>query len=89
MVGMANQPEETVGVLRAIWAASGQRVEDADEACGPTKSCKNMTDVSFDGLAEPGADLGAAWRERLRREGKLGTSAASIRELVLGPSETQ
>jgi hypothetical protein len=89
MLAMANQPEETVDVLRAIWAAGGQRLEDADEACGPTKSCKNMTDVSFDGLAEPGTDLGAAWRERLRREGKLSTSAESIRDLVLGPAETQ
>ena len=86
---MADQPEETVEVLRAIWAGSGQRASDADEACGPQKSCKNMKDVSFDGMAEPGSDLGAAWREKLRREGKLGTSAASIRDLVLGPAETQ
>ena len=86
---MANQPQETVGVLRAIWDGSGQRAEDVDEACGPAKSCKNMQDVTFDGLAEPGSDLGAAWRERLRREGKLSGSAASIRELVLGPGETQ
>lgn len=86
---MANQPEETVDVLRAIWAGSGQRAIAPDEACGPQKSCKNMNDVSFDGMAEPGTDLGAAWRERLRREGKLNTSAAGIRELVLGPAETQ
>ena len=86
---MANEPEETVGVLRAIWAGDGQRANDVDEACGPQKNCKNMKDVTFDGLAEPGSDLGAAWRERLRREGKLGTSAATIRELVLGPAETQ
>lgn len=86
---MANQPEETVGVLRGIWTASGQQANDVDEACGPQKSCKNMKDVSFDGLAEPGSDLAAAWRERLRREGKLGTSAPGIRELVLGPAETQ
>jgi hypothetical protein len=86
---MANQPEETVEVLRAIWATGAQSASDADEACGPQKSCKNMKDVTFDGYAEPGSDLGAAWREKLRREGKLGTSAASIRELVLGPSETK
>ena len=86
---MANQPEETVEVLRAIWSGSGQRANDVDEACGPQKSCKNMTDVTFDGLAEPGSDLGAAWREKLRREGKLSTSGAGIRELVLGPAETQ
>jgi hypothetical protein len=86
---MAYQPDEAVDVLRAVWAADGQRAEDLDEACGPTTSCRNMKDVSFDGMAEPGSDLGAAWRERLRREGKLGTSAASIRDLVLGPSETR
>ena len=57
-----------------VWAADGQRSEDLDEACGPTKSCKNMKDVTFDGLAEPGSDLGAAWREKLRREGKLSTA---------------
>ena len=86
---MANQPEETVEVLRAIWATGAQQAGDADEACGPQKSCKNMKDVTFDGYAEPGSDLGAAWREKLRREGKLGTSAASIRDLVLGPAETR
>ena len=85
---MADQPDQATGVLRAVWAAGGQRAEDLDEACGPTKSCKNMQEVSFDGLAEPGSDLGAAWRERLRREGKLHTTAPTIRELVLGPTET-
>ena len=43
-----------------------------------------MKDVSFDGLAEPGSDLRAAWRERLEREGKLEhRRAAPIRDLVL------
>jgi hypothetical protein len=81
---MTHQPDEAVEALRAVWAAEGQRSEDLDEACGPTKSCRNMKDVSFDGMAEPGTDLGAAWRERLRREGKLSTSGGSIRDLVLG-----
>ena len=34
-----------------------------------------------DGMAEPGSDLGTAWRERLRREGKLSTSSGTIRAL--------
>jgi hypothetical protein len=72
-------------VLRSIWDAEGQRVA-FDEDCGPTKSCRNMSDVSFDGLAEPGSDLGAAWREKLAREGKLESSAPTIRDLVLGDS---
>lgn len=61
---------------------------DLDEAFGPTTSCKNMKDVTFDGMAEPGSDLGAAWREKLRREGKLSQSGGSLRDLVLGPAET-
>ena len=43
---------------------------------------------SFDGLAEPGTDLSAAWRERLQREGKLGPSGGSIRDLVMGSTDT-
>ena len=79
--------DEAVQALRAVWTAEGQRSEDLDEACGPTKSCRNMKDVSFDGMAEPGTDLSAAWRERLRCEGKLSTSGGSIRDLVLGRTE--
>jgi hypothetical protein len=86
---MANQPDETVEVLRAVWAADGQSGADLADACGPTTSCRNMKDVTFDGMAEPGTDLGTAWRERLRREGKLRTSAGTIRDLVLGPPETR
>jgi hypothetical protein len=86
---MAYQPDDTVDVLRAVWAADGQSSDDLAEACGPTKSCRNMKDVSFDGMAEPGSDLRAAWRERLRREGKLSSSGGSIRELVLGPAEAR
>jgi hypothetical protein len=89
-VAMAHQPDEAVEALRAVWAADGQRAEDLDEAVaalGPTKSCRNMKDVTFDGMAEPGTDLSAAWRERLRREGKLTTSGGSIRDLVLGQSD--
>ena len=82
----APQPDETVEVLRAVWAADGQSGEDLDDACGPTKNCKNMKDVTFDGMAEPGTDLTEAWRDRLRREGKLSDSGGSIRDLVLGPT---
>jgi hypothetical protein len=83
------QPDDAVGVLRAVWTADGQRSEDLDEACGPTKNCRNMQDVTFDGMAEPGTDLRAAWRERLRREGKLNSSGGSIRDLVMGSTEAQ
>ena len=79
---MAYVPDEAVDVLRAVWAAEGQTAQDLDDDCGPTKSCKNMKDVSFDGFAPPGSDLGQAWRDQLEREGKL--SEGSLRDLVLG-----
>jgi hypothetical protein len=72
-------------VLRSIWAAEGQRL-DVDEDVSPTKACRNMKDVTFDGLAEPGSDLTSAWKDRLAREGKLSASGGSIRDLVLGPA---
>jgi hypothetical protein len=67
----------------SMWSA-GSTTERAvvDEDCGPTKTCRNMRHVSFDGLAEPGSDLRAAWRERLASEGKLG--AGSLADLILG-----
>ena len=86
---MAYVPDEAVDVLRAVWAAEDQTAEDVDEDCGPTKACKNMKDVTFDGMAEPGSDLGGAWRERLRREGKLSSSDGSIRDLVLGQADNR
>jgi hypothetical protein len=86
---MSQQPEDAVEVLRSVWAAEGASSADLDEAFGPKKTCKNMKHVSFDGMAEPGSDLRAAWRERLEREGKLSTSGGSIRDLVFGsPADT-
>ena len=72
------QPQE---VLRALWQAEGQEL---DEDCTPEnqRACKNMKDVSFDGFAPAGSDLGQAWRDTLRREGKL--SEGSLRDLVMG-----
>jgi hypothetical protein len=84
---MTHQPDDMVDVLRSVWAAEGQPSDDLEEAVGPTKVCKNMELVSFDGLAEPGSDLRQAWREKLEREGKLDRSGDSIRDLVLGSGE--
>jgi hypothetical protein len=44
-----------------------------------------MKDVSFDGFAEDGVDLGTAWRSKLAREGKL--SGASLADLVMGKAD--
>lgn len=73
--------EDPQDVLRALWQAEGQEL---DQDCAPDsqKVCRNMKDVTFDGFAPAGSDLGQAWRDKLRREGKL--SETSVRDLVLG-----
>ena len=82
---MSGNTEEVLGVLREVWSAQGQAVEDVEEACGPAKSCKRMTDVGFEGLAEEtDGDLRLAWRTQLAREGKLDPGASSVRDLSLG-----
>ena len=74
---MTQQSDEALEVLRAVWAAQGESDADLDDDCSPTKACKNMQNVTFDGFAEPGSDLLRAWREKLAREGKLSTRAAA------------
>jgi hypothetical protein len=83
---MSGQDETTGDVLQSVWMVSHEH-NDMDEDCSPTKPCRNMKDVTFDGYAEPGSDLGAAWRARLAREGKLSTSEGSVRDLVLGQGD--
>ena len=85
---MSGNTEEVLGVLREVWSAQGQTAADVEEACGTTKSCKRMTDVGFDGLAEEtDGDLRLAWRTRLAREGKLNPEGGSLADLILGPAE--
>jgi len=76
-------------VLRSVWEAQGNPAAELDEECSPNKACKNMQGITFDGFAEPGTDLRTAWREKLAREGKLNTSSGSIRDLVLGSTESK
>ena len=47
---MSGNTEEVLGVLREVWGAQGQTAEDVEEACGPSKSCKRMSDVGFEGI---------------------------------------
>jgi hypothetical protein len=75
-------------VLREVWSAQGQTSADL-EACDTTRACKKMADVGFDGLAGEDGDLREAWRDKLRREGKLNPGSGSIRDLVLGPAEVR
>ncbi len=80
---MTTHEETTADVLHSVWMVNHDHF-DLDEDCSPTKPCRNMKDVSFDGYAEHGSDLGVAWRAQLAREGKLNDSAGTVRDLVLG-----
>jgi hypothetical protein len=70
--------EATLSIIREIWAARGQTSLDYADA----KSCKRMTDVGFDALAEEyDGDMRAAWRATLKREGKL-RPGGGVRDLL-------
>jgi hypothetical protein len=90
--------QEALSALRGIWSAQDQTSAALDEACGNTKSCKNMETVGFGGLVEdndaPAPDdhsvrsnVRAAWKTKLEREGKLSTQKGSVRDLIFGSSE--
>lgn len=74
--------------LTAMWSAEGDPALALDEDCSPTKQCRNMQGITFEGFATEGGDIRSAWRERLAREGKLNTSGGTIRDLVLGPDSS-
>jgi hypothetical protein len=84
---MSREPDEALEVLRGVWSAQGQTIADLDEHTGPGKSCQRMAGVGFGGTPGDDEDLRAAWRDRLRREGKLSTESGSVRDLVFGPAE--
>ena len=79
---MSDSTSQAANVLRSIWQQEPVGVQELDDECSPTKVCRNMKDVTFEGFAEEGDDLGTAWRNTLAREGKL--SGSSLADLVLG-----
>ena len=90
---MSGNTEDVLEVLREVWSAQGQTAEDVEEACGNTKSCKRMTDVGFDGLAEEtDGDLRVAWRTRseyewvqhVRMAARCGITAAEVEAIGQG-----
>lgn len=80
---MTVHDDSTAGMLDSVWMVSHDHFH-LDEDCSPSKPCRNMKGVTFDGYADEGADIGAAWKAQLAREGKLSTTGESIRDLVLG-----
>jgi len=81
---MSAPSDDAKDVLKSVWEAQGDPALTLDDECSPTKVCRNMQGITFDGFAEEGTDLRLAWRQKLEREGKYNTSGGSIRDLVLG-----
>ena len=95
---LTSEGQEALSALRGIWKAQGQTSADLDEACGNTKTCKNMESVGFQGLAEDvgmtasphsvGGNLRTAWKMKLEREGKR-SQGTSVRDLIFGSSDQE
>lgn len=95
---LTSEGQEALSALRGIWQAQGQTSADLDEACGNTKSCKNMESVGFQGLAEDvgmsasphsvSSNLRTAWKRKLEREGKV-SQGTSVRDLIFGSSDQE
>lgn len=87
---MSAEPAEALEVLREVWRSQGQTAADLADPAGEQKSCKRMTDagVGFDDFAAGQEDLATAWRTRLEREGKLANSGGTIRDLILGRTDS-
>jgi len=77
--------DDSADILREIWRQDSRAMQELDAECSPTKVCRNMKDVTFDGFAEEGVDLATSWRNKLAREGKLNGSPVS--DLVFGSSD--
>jgi hypothetical protein len=82
---MTSGSDHTQDVTDMMWSSPDTETSGLDEDCNPNRVCRNAQAVGFDGFAEEGGDVKAAWRETLVREGKLNPSTESIRDLVLGP----
>ena len=79
---MPTESDDAAQALRAVWQGTPGALEELDAECSPTKACRNMQDITFDGFAEEGVDLATAWRNTLAREGKLGSG--TVADLVFG-----
>lgn len=79
---MSEDSQDAGEVLRAVWQGTPGAMQDLEAECSPTKACRNMKDITFDGYAEEGGDVRTAWRNTLAKEGKLG--GGSLADLVFG-----
>ncbi len=78
--------------IQSIWSVNSDEISkivEIEEECGPTKTCKNMKEITFEGFAESGGSLSDAWKATLAREGKLNEGKGSIKDIILGSKENR
>jgi hypothetical protein len=80
--------------LRGAWSGEGSSREEIDAIYGNTKVCRNMREVNFEAAnfqtgSDTGADIGTAWRAKLRREGKVAAGAQSLGDLITSMVDAQ
>jgi hypothetical protein len=73
---------------QTMWSTPDEKQVLLDADCSPSRTCRNMVNISFDGLAEAGSDLSEAWRSTLERDGKVKEGSGSLHDLVFGPSKS-
>ena len=49
---MSEESQQAAETLRVVWQGVPDMAEELDAECSPTKACRNMKDVTFDGFAE-------------------------------------
>ena len=72
----------------SMWSTPDDDQVLVDADCSPSKTCRNMVGITFDGFGDDDTDLATAWRQTLEREGKVKEGSGSLRDLVFGSSES-
>lgn len=72
----------------SMWSTpdDDQVLMDAD--CSPSKTCRNMVGITFDGFADDDTDVATAWRQTLERDGKVKDGSGSVHDLVFGSQDS-
>ena len=86
---MGTDSDNIDNTMNTMWASDDTAAGGLDADCNPNRVCRNARAFGFEGFAEEGEDVQAAWRQTLIRENKLASSGESIRDLILGPSTSK
>ncbi|MEX2324163.1 MAG: hypothetical protein WD576_00295 [Nitriliruptoraceae bacterium] len=84
---MSAETDQSRRILQALWQAQGSPDVALDEECSPTKVCRNMQGISFEGYGEEGTDPRTAWRQQLAREGKLNSDAPTLGQTIMSKDQ--